>query len=215
MKGTDIFKYYTGFNWLDKFYLRARYYAFPYFETLEQEVPKHGNILDWGCGLGFFSLYMAESSGYRKITAADIDSRKIDALKRAMPKKNITFSYIRDFAWENNKFDAVILLDVAYYMDTQEYLELLSALKQVLKSDGIFLVKNLYKSNNWKHKYTEFQETLTKRITKQTISTGLHFRTIEEDFAVFGAAGLNVVKSQKLGTILPYLHILYKLNLSK
>ena len=48
---------------------------------VERYVPKHGFIVDLGCGHGLFANVLMESSAQRRVLGLDLDPRKIDVAR--------------------------------------------------------------------------------------------------------------------------------------
>ncbi|MDX1627156.1 MAG: methyltransferase domain-containing protein [Fulvivirga sp.] len=96
-------------------------------------------ILDFGCGMGGMSLWIAENWDC-KVTALDIDPFHIKiakALKEKYNRNNISFSEQNILEKPlDKKFDFITLFDVAEHIDVNILKDIFKTLNSHLKEDG-------------------------------------------------------------------------------
>lgn len=104
-------------------------------------------ILDFGCGVGHYTIPAAKVTGKEgKVYAIDKDrdaleqlmqTAESEGLKNVVPIKTSGELKIN---LENESVDAVLLYDVLHYMDVKERRKIYDEVYRILKSDGFFSV---------------------------------------------------------------------------
>lgn len=100
-------------------------------------------ILDAGCGTG---LLMKKLNRFGEVWGIDASS---EALKLAK-KNNVTKikkASVEKIPFKDNRFDAVVSIDVLYHKEVKSDLAALIEFKRVLKPGGIVIIKN--PAHNW------------------------------------------------------------------
>jgi len=110
-------------------------------------IRKGQTILDFGCGVGRYTIPAAKVTGKEgKVYAIDKD---MDALQQLMQRaksegfKNVVpikTSGELKINLENESVDVVLLYDVLHYMDVKERRKIYDEVYRILKSDGFFSV---------------------------------------------------------------------------
>lgn len=105
-----------------------------------EEIKKFGSFektLDIGCGEGAFTKYLSRIS--KQVLATDISERAIDRAKEYLAENNVIFlaEDAKDLKFID-KFNLIVALEVLYYLDDADQLELLENVKNVLAEKGIF-----------------------------------------------------------------------------
>ena len=73
-------------------HLAIRYRLCP-FKAIAEHVPRSGDLLEFGCGHGLFSIFLAAESASRRVFGCDIDRAKIAVAEQAaanLPVGNAT-----------------------------------------------------------------------------------------------------------------------------
>ena len=107
---------------------------------LESE-PDPGNVLELGCGTGYFTRAIAKKA--KHVTATDLSGNMVEAAKRNLKDLNNV-----DFKVENSEstsfppesFDMVLMANMLHALD--DPLKALKECNRVLKKDGILLIMN-------------------------------------------------------------------------
>lgn len=101
-------------------------------------LPKTGNLLDLGCGVGQYSTYFY-SLGY-SVSSCDISSKALEILNEK--NKNIK-TKIQDMnkplEYKDNEFDIVFANLSIHFLSDENTKNLLSEIKRILKPNGIFI----------------------------------------------------------------------------
>lgn len=101
-------------------------------------LPKIGNLLDLGCGVGQYSIYFY-SLGYN-VSSCDISSKALEILNEK--NKNIK-TKIQDMNkpldYKDNEFDIVFANLSIHFLSDENTKNLLSEIKRILKPNGIFI----------------------------------------------------------------------------
>lgn len=120
---------------------------FTYFnvvETLKEVIGtnKHLNILDYGCGVGTMSMYLA-SHGHR-VTGIDLSENAITQAKKNAAKLNISnnlqFHTLKQFksSINNQKYNIIILIEVIEHLPHE--LLVLKKITAHLKRGGFLII---------------------------------------------------------------------------
>jgi len=151
----QIKKTYNNYSFSDyeKLDLAKKKIFIQYLKEICKKIPS-GNLLDVGCGDGFF-LELAEKVGF-DVTGIEISEQAIYYVKNKRPAiyKKIYKGAFKDVKFPDNYFDVITLWDVFYLFNTPE--DYIKEIYRVLKNDGLLLmrIKNadihlwLYRSNN-------------------------------------------------------------------
>lgn len=101
-------------------------------------LPKTGNLLDLGCGVGQYSIYFY-NLGYN-VSSCDISSKALEILNEK--NKNIKMK-IQDMNkpldYKDNEFDIVFANLSIHFLSDENTKNLLSEIKRILKPNGIFI----------------------------------------------------------------------------
>ena len=107
------------------------------FRRVLDSVPaRPGQLLDIGCGYGFFPK-MAEEKGWKAI-GVDLDPKGIGYAKEHL-QVNALLGDIRDINFPDGSFDLVTLWNVVDFVP--DPLEFLSEIHRVLKEDGYVFIR--------------------------------------------------------------------------
>ncbi|MBK5112135.1 MAG: class I SAM-dependent methyltransferase [Candidatus Heimdallarchaeota archaeon] len=110
----------------------------PHLDLMQEKLQLNANdvVLDLGCGLGKITEYLVERTG-ASITGIDFSQKSIQWAKKNT-KENEKLRYqvmdISELNFPANSFDAIIALDVLYWIDDLE--PVIKKLKSILKSNG-------------------------------------------------------------------------------
>lgn len=142
-----------------------------------QNCNKNASILDFGCGTGVFS-YELGTLDYQ-VTALDLDLSPIKLLESKINyPKNINFiegDFLKmDF--NNQKFDAIVALDVLEHIPIEMLPTFLDKFKEILKPNGYFVVSG--PTENFLYK-------LGRKIAGNDFTGHYHETTISEIKKVF------------------------------
>jgi ubiquinone/menaquinone biosynthesis C-methylase UbiE len=104
-------------------------------------------ILDFGCGVGHYTIPVAKVVGKEgKVYAVDKDREALDKLTQIAESKGLRNIFIISTSGDlkidhkDESIDTVLLYDVLHYMQPQERREIYNEVYRILKIDGLFLV---------------------------------------------------------------------------
>lgn len=154
-----------------RFYVAMRLLSCP-FGPIAAQLPPNGRLLDVGCGSGIF-CHLAARRGLAAV-GIDPDPRKIGWARGSLaPDDAITFR-IGTIGEENDRFEAVSLIDVLYLEEPTEQQRMLTAARRLLAPGGRLLVKTVHASVPWKTRWNRAQETLAVRGLRYTQGRTVH-----------------------------------------
>ena len=101
-------------------------------------------IIDLGCGTGSLVSGL-KNSGYKNVSGIDVSHENIEHGKLAgLDIRHGEIINFLDQEIENNKnYDVVFLMDVLEHLDDNELFDVVHKVKQVLSSNGIFIIKTI------------------------------------------------------------------------
>lgn len=95
------------------------------------------NILDIGCGNGWFTNQIAQKSPGSKVLGGDINTVELNQAKRCFNQANIHFTYLNIFNLDpNKKFDLITINAAIQYLP--DMAEVMLKIKSLLADNGEF-----------------------------------------------------------------------------
>jgi SAM-dependent methyltransferase len=187
----------------ESFYLRTRWRLCP-FEAVESHVPRKGRILDFGCGYGMLSNFLALKSPDRQVLGIDLNRVRIDVAKRSSkghPEVCFQLGDVRDF--QGIPFDAVVMTDVLHHIDDVHVRVLLRIIRTCLSDHGTLVVLDVDRSPFRKF-YTTY---LIDRLLN--LSRSLHYRSRDLLMRLLGQTGFRVHHALPADRGLPLSDVIY------
>jgi 2-polyprenyl-3-methyl-5-hydroxy-6-metoxy-1,4-benzoquinol methylase len=115
-----------------------RYFKRNYSKHLPED--KEVEILDAGCGLGHFVIFL-KRSGYVNICGIDLDNDNVEHC-RSLGLDNIRCGDMSGFLRKNvGHFDVIVMNDVIEHIPKEDVIRTLMLCKDALKEDGKLLLK--------------------------------------------------------------------------
>ena len=167
----ELLERYKPLSAWESFYLRTRWRLCP-FETVESHVPRKGSVLDFGCGYGMLSNFLALKGPDRQVLGIDLNKARIEVAVRSSqghPEVSFQLGDVRDF--QGIPFDAVVMTDVLHHIDEDHVRVLLRIIRSCLSDDGTLVVLDVDRTPLRKF-YTTY---LIDRLLNLTRS--LHYRS--------------------------------------
>lgn len=173
--GRQVLDLYREAPWSVRLHVGVRWATCP-LGAVAAQIPTTGRILDVGCGHGLLSLLLAQGSVDRQITGIDVDSEKVAVAKLAARRSKLSVAC--DFALmppgeiPDGPWDAAVVADVLYLLDSDDQHGLLRSCAQRLAPDGVLVVKEMAPTPAWKATWNRVQETASVRLLRITTGQG-------------------------------------------
>lgn len=153
--------------------------------SLVNFLPKNGNVLDLGCGLGANSFFLSEK-GFN-VTCVDKDENAIDNIKKNFPNIKAVESDISSFDYWNDRYDLILILNVLHFFNFQQAKQIIGNAIESLNKNGLIYLQVFsindpaFKKLSNKNLLTEEKNTFFKKETNSFI----HFFEKEELIKIF------------------------------
>ena len=187
----------------ESFYLRTRWRLCP-FETVESHVPRKGRILDFGCGYGMLSNFLALKSPDRRVLGIDLNQARIEVAKRSSkghPEVSFQLGDVQDF--QGIPFDAVVMTDVLHHIDEDNVRVLLRIIRSCLSDHGTLVVLDVDRSPRRKFCTTYLIDRLLN------LTRSLHYRSRDLLMLLLGRSGFRVHQVVPADQGLPLSDVIY------
>lgn len=176
---------------------------------VDRYVPRHGFIVDLGCGHGLFANLLVESSAGRRVLGIDIDERKIAVARSTVDEReSIRFELGDIVHGAVPKCDAVTIVDVLYLLAPGDQEEVLRKAAGALVENAPLVVKAQERAPSPRYALTYAQELVATSIGLTRGRRGrFHFLDRESSVAMFERAGFLVDVVEMPGR--PYTDVVY------
>lgn len=176
---------------------------------VDRYVPRHGFIVDLGCGHGLFANLLAESSAGRRVLGIDVDERKIAVARATIDDRESLRFELGDIVHEAvPKCDAVTIIDVLYLLPPGDQEEVLRKAGGALAENAPLVVKAQERTTSPRYVLTYAQELIATSIGLTRGRQGrFHFLARAEATAMFERAGFVVDVIEMPGR--PYTDVVY------
>ncbi|SOD97880.1 class I SAM-dependent methyltransferase [Blastococcus haudaquaticus] len=184
----------------DRLHVWVRWLSCP-FPPVADVLPSTGRVLEIGCGHGLFSAYAARRSPGLQVLGVDIDAEKIAVAAASAPVDGgrLEFAVGRSGSVPAGPWDAVVLVDVLYLLDTASQRALLESAAAALAPGGLLVVKDMATRPRWKARWNAVQESLSVRVLRITAgSREFAFVDPEERAGWLTGSGLRDVRMRRL-----------------
>ncbi|MBI2773165.1 MAG: methyltransferase domain-containing protein [Chloroflexi bacterium] len=176
---------------------------------IEQYVPRHGFIVDLGCGHGLFANLLMESSPQRRVLGVDLDPRKVEVARATVgDREGLRFEVEDIVAVPPPRCDAVTIVDVLYLMPPDDQERVLRNAAGALAEGAPLLVKSQEARIDPRYGLTYAQEVVAVSLgLTRGVRRRFHFPAREEALAMFQRAGFRaeVIEMPRR----PYTDVLY------
>lgn len=158
---------------------------------LKEILPHQGTVLDFGCGEGMLTNFIAQRLNGIKMIGVDKDAKRIEQAKKAA-SVNATFfcAAIEDMQITN--VQAVIINDVLHHHSTEKQQELIKKALDCLAPNGLLIIKEVDLQDMADRIWTSFWDNLL--YPKDT----LHFRTPQEWNDLLTGLGCKLIKKYRV-----------------
>ncbi len=193
---TRLLENYRDASFGARLFMRVRWMTCP-FPAVERAVPKHGRVLDVGCGHGLLTCYLSIQSPVRRVRGIDPDREKIAVARQAAVR--VSGSHPPEFRVGGTndvpagRWDAIVVVDVLYLLDEQAQRSFLATCIRRLAPGGRLIIKEMADRPRLKFWWNRLQETISVRLLGFTQGSGqFHFTPPQTLAAWLREAGLQV-----------------------
>ncbi len=175
---------------------------------VEQYVPRHGFIVELGCGQGLFSNLLKGVSPARRVLGVDIDARKIEVARRTIQgREGLRFEVSDIVATPPPRCDAVVIVDVLYLLPFEAQEAVLRGAASAVSENAPVIVKAQERSIGPRYALTFAQEMMSVSLGLTRGGRRLHFPSRDDALDMFRRSGLlaNVVQMRRR----PYTDVVY------
>lgn len=161
---------------------------------VDRYVPRHGYVVDLGCGHGLFANLLAEAAPNRRVLGIDMDERKIEIARATIQgREGIKFE-VGDIVDEAPpKCDAITIVDVLYLLSPADQEAVLRKAAAALVENAPLVVKAQERAATPRYALTYAQELVTTALgITRTSARRFHFLSRPEAVAMFERAGFLV-----------------------
>jgi cyclopropane fatty-acyl-phospholipid synthase-like methyltransferase len=177
---------------------------------VEQYVPRHGFVVDLGCGHGLFANLLVEASATRRVLGLDRDESKVAVARSTIGDRSgrLRFEVADIASAPPPRCDAVTMVDVIHLMGPDEQRRVLHGAAAALNEGAPLIVWTQEARVDPRYALAYAQETVS-------VSLGLtrgqrkrfHFPSRETALAMFEEAGFRAEAIEMPGR--PYTDVLY------
>ncbi len=179
-----------------EWYLRVKMKLENNYEIYNQLMPRHGEILDLGCGDGFISYMLMFTGDHRYIRGVDYDAEKIEIAENCFSRnKRISFSTADVSDYEITPKNGFLLNDVLHYLAPEKQVALLRKCFANLNPGGCILIREANSDLPERHKMSRMTEFISTHIGFNKTSTKekrLYFTSAIEIQSMAAEFGLSV-----------------------
>ncbi|MBI2324017.1 MAG: class I SAM-dependent methyltransferase [Chloroflexi bacterium] len=176
---------------------------------VEEYVPRHGFIVDLGCGHGLFANLLVESSPMRRVLGLDHDDRKIGVARGTVAgRENLRFEVADIVSVPPPRCDAITIVDVLYLMTPEDQERVLKGAAAALNEGAPLIVWTQEARIDPRYALTYLQETISVSLGfTRGRHRRFHFPSRETALAMLERAGFRaeVIEMRRR----PYTDVLY------
>ena len=150
-----------------EWYIRIKVKMEHNYQLFNQLIPMKGQITDIGCGLGPLCYMLSMISKERQILGIDYDEDKIAIAQHGWLRgENLRFEHADASVYEFPESDVFILNDVLHYMNYEHQHDLLVRCANLLRPEGMIIVRDGNSAETHKHRLTRLTEVLSTQVVK-------------------------------------------------
>lgn len=177
-----------------KIYSFLRFFILP-IDKIDKIVPKKGKIIDYGCGFGTNSCYLALSSKQRKVVGLEYIKKRVErATIMGNNIKNLKFKVGDISKIGIEKADVHLLIDVIHHVQYEEQVKLLNKIIKTMKKGNLIVIKDIDKKPFLKYIWNYLHDKI------MTFNNSLYFRNQQwfEEFLKKEKLKTKIIKCESL-----------------
>lgn len=185
-------------NFFDTVHFAVKWRKNNAMALLESAIPKEGKIVDLGCGHGFLSNYLVETSSGRKVIGIDVDTRKIRLAKKTVGDRDRVSFECKDVAELKGEYDVIVLYDVIHHISYQNQKNCLEKCYKKLRKGGQLVIKDVNKEKFLKYFIFCYLVDVINSFLGITQGEGRAFHTIGSLKQLLTDVGFKNIKAKDL-----------------
>ncbi|HYG38878.1 MAG TPA: 1-acyl-sn-glycerol-3-phosphate acyltransferase [Cytophagales bacterium] len=159
-----------------EWYMKVKIRLDGYYRMFHENTPKHGKIVDIGCGYGFMSYMLHFLSKEREILGIDYDEEKINVANNCVAKnENINFVSADITQFDLPEADTFIISDVLHYLKPEAQDNLIYRCLEKLNDGGTLIIRDGNSEMKERHKGTKLTEFFSTNFGFNKTVNELHF----------------------------------------
>ena len=177
-----------------------------FLEEMDQYIPRTGDVLDFGCGFGLFSLYFASVAPSRRLLGVDLNRRRIGIARRCAQRLHL--KHVEYVVGDAAQFPVprglacVYMLDLLHHLPAPAVQPLLERIGEMLRPPAVLLIKDVDTNPFYKRWFTLLLDRLMVGLEP------IRYWPAREMIVMVERAGFQVY-THELRDVLPYPHRLY------
>ncbi len=161
-------------EWYYKIKMRFEAKNYDYYNAI---IGNRINIVDVGCGYGYFSFFLHYKNRNRKITGLDYDNEKIEIAQNSYRKtNNLNFLTTDITTYRFGVTDVIFYNDILHYLSKEEQVLVLNNAVNALSENGLLIIRDGITDLNKRH------ETTLKTEKYSTSIVGFNKKTRDFNF---------------------------------
>lgn len=150
---------------VEEWYIRIKVKMEKNYHLFNTLIPMQGQITDIGCGFGPLCYMLSLISDKREILGIDYDEDKIAVAQHGwLRNEHIRFVHADALSYPLPPSDVFILNDMLHYMSYERQQALLVKCAELLRPQGMMIVRDGNAAHTRKHRLTRFTELWSTRI---------------------------------------------------
>jgi len=140
-------------------YVRWKVVSDPVYAAARERLPDEP-LIDLGCGIGLFALFLREHGFRSPITGIDFDPRKIDIARKAAAHRDVEF-IAGDARNEVPANANVVMLDILHYLDDASQQQILA---NVSRSARMVVIRQGIRDDSWRYRFTAIVDAIGRGV---------------------------------------------------
>lgn len=170
------------------------------YALFDQLLPRHGRILDLGCGYGYLCYMLQYLSADREITGVDYDEEKIETAQHGYTRTDrLRFVYGDVTTWPlKHAYSGIVISDVLHYLPRQAQDDLILRCADALADDGVLVIRDGNADLENRHRGTRLTEFFSVKLLGFNKSVNeLHFVSGTHIHGIASAMSVDIIDQGK------------------
>lgn len=158
---------------------------------IDSHIPANSRVLDGGCGLGQWSIYLKEEGC--DVVGLDSDKHTIGRLLRSRPDIDWRVGSVLQLPFRDGEFDAYISMGVLEHLENR-FIDGIKEANRILRSDGIFVLSVPF--------FSPFRKLLRSyHVKRNDLPFYQYYFELEEITTMLPKCGFEVINATSMDSI--------------